>query len=56
MGLSAVLRYLAVVLAIAVLTMVATPFVMDAGPGIASRWERWVTGTASLPEPEKGEE
>jgi len=43
-----------VLLAIAILTMVATPFVMDAGPGIASRWERWVTGTASLPEPEKG--
>ncbi|MGB5995068.1 MAG: cation:proton antiporter [Candidatus Deferrimicrobiaceae bacterium] len=40
-------------LAIAILTMVATPFLMDAAPAIASRWERWVTGTASLPETEE---
>jgi CPA2 family monovalent cation:H+ antiporter-2 len=37
-------------LAIAILTMVATPFVMDAGPAIANRWERWVTGAAPFPE------
>ncbi len=37
-------------LAIAILTMVATPFVMDSGPAIAYRWERWVTGKAPLPE------
>jgi CPA2 family monovalent cation:H+ antiporter-2 len=37
-------------LAIAILTMVATPFVMNAGPGIATRWEQWVTGTSSIPE------
>ncbi|KRT74931.1 MAG: Kef-type K+ transport system NAD-binding protein, monovalent cation:H+ antiporter-2, CPA2 family [Deltaproteobacteria bacterium CSP1-8] len=37
-------------LAIAILTMVATPFVMNAGPGIATRWEQWVTGASSFPE------
>jgi CPA2 family monovalent cation:H+ antiporter-2 len=40
-------------LAIAILTMVATPFVMDAGPAIANRWERWVTGTSTFPETEE---
>ncbi len=35
-------------LAIAILTMVATPFVMDAGPQIAGRWERWMTGRTSI--------
>ena len=37
-------------LAIAILTMVATPFVMNAGPGIANRWEQWMTGAAVFPE------
>jgi CPA2 family monovalent cation:H+ antiporter-2 len=40
-------------LAIAILTMVATPFVIDAGSGIAWWWERWMTGDSSLPENEK---
>jgi CPA2 family monovalent cation:H+ antiporter-2 len=40
-------------LAIAILTMVATPFVIDVGPGIAWWWERWMTGDPSLPENEK---
>jgi CPA2 family monovalent cation:H+ antiporter-2 len=40
-------------LAIAILTMVATPFVIDAGPGIAWWWERWMTGDSSSPENEK---
>jgi CPA2 family monovalent cation:H+ antiporter-2 len=35
-------------LAIAILTMVATPFAMAAGPEIAGRWERWVTGHPAL--------
>jgi CPA2 family monovalent cation:H+ antiporter-2 len=40
-------------LAIAILTMVATPFVIDAGPRIAWSWERWMTGDSSFPENEK---
>jgi CPA2 family monovalent cation:H+ antiporter-2 len=40
-------------LAIAILTMVATPFVIDAGPGIAWGWERWMTGASPLPENEE---
>ncbi len=37
-------------LAIAILTMMATPFLMNAGPAIASRWERWVTGVSPFPD------
>jgi len=40
-------------LAIAILTMVITPFVMGSGPVIAYRWERWITGKAPLPESEE---
>ncbi len=39
-------------LAIAILTMVATPFVMNAGPEIANRWEHWMTGATFFPETE----
>jgi CPA2 family monovalent cation:H+ antiporter-2 len=37
-------------LAIAVLTMMATPFLMDAAPWIARRWERWVLRGPAFPE------
>ncbi len=48
-GLIGTVRY-QFLLAIAILTMVATPFLMNAGPQIAGRWERWVTGRLSLPD------
>ncbi len=37
-------------LAIAVLTMIATPFLMDAAPWIARRWERWALRGPAFPE------
>ncbi|MBI5419516.1 MAG: cation:proton antiporter [Deltaproteobacteria bacterium] len=37
-------------LAIAILTMTATPFLMGAAPWIAKRWERWITRGAPFPE------
>jgi CPA2 family monovalent cation:H+ antiporter-2 len=39
-----------VLLAITVLTMTATPFLMDAAPWIARRWDRWVVRGADIPE------
>ena len=37
-------------LAITVLTMTATPFLMDAAPWIARRWERWALRGPAFPE------
>jgi CPA2 family monovalent cation:H+ antiporter-2 len=41
-------------LAVTVLTMTATPFLMDAAPWIARRWEKWVIRGPAFPE--SGEE
>ena len=37
-------------LAVTVLTMMATPFLMDAAPWIARRWERWAIRGPAFPE------
>ena len=49
MGLIGTIQY-QFLLAIAILTMVATPFLMNAGPEIASVWERRVTGASPFPD------
>ncbi len=40
-------------LAITILTMTATPFLMSSAPRIGRRWERWVTRAAAPPETEE---
>jgi CPA2 family monovalent cation:H+ antiporter-2 len=40
-------------LAITVLTMTATPFMMGAAPWIAKRWQRWMVRGAEFPEAEE---
>ncbi len=40
-------------LAIAVLTMTATPFMMNSAPSIAKHWQRWVVRGAEFPEAEE---
>jgi CPA2 family monovalent cation:H+ antiporter-2 len=40
-------------LAITVLTMTATPFLMNAAPWLARRWDRWVVRGADFPESEE---
>ena len=41
-------------LAIAILTMTATPFLMGAAPWMARRWERWISHGREFPETEDG--
>ncbi len=40
-------------LAITVLTMTATPFLMDAAPSLARRWQKWVVRGTDFPETEE---